>query len=422
MNVLAVEGLQRLAVALLIGLLIGLDRERAEVRKARAEFAGVRTFPLVALSGALPMLFPDPWAPLLGAGAFLAVAAIAVLSYQRTSAAGDIGATTEVAAVTTFLLGALAGVGQLVVAAAAGVAVAVLLAAKPRLEAFSRALTAEEVSAVLELAVISVIVLPLLPNQGYGPWAVLNPQKFWLVVVLVAGLSFLGFVAVRVLGERRGLAVTGAVGGLVSSTATTVAMADRAKADGESVAPAAAAATVLASTVMAVRVAVLAGAVSREILPRVLPVAAAMVVVGALAAWRLARNAGTPAVASSGGVHNPFSLRAAITWAAIYAAILLLARAATEYLGAAGIFAVAAVSAVADVDAVTLAFTQLGARDGAWRVPAAAIALAAVTNTVVKLGIAWWRGAGSYRPRVAAALGAMAVAGAVAGAAVYLRG
>jgi uncharacterized membrane protein (DUF4010 family) len=398
----AVEGLSRLAVALLIGLLIGLDRERAEMRKSHAEFAGVRTFPLVALTGAIPMLFTWPWAPLFAAGAFLAVAAIAVVSYQRTSAAGDVGATTEIAAITTFLLGALAGAGQLVVAAAAGVAVAVLLVAKPRLEAFSRALTAEEISAVLELAVISVIVLPLLPDRGFGPWEVFNPRSLWLVVVLVAGLSFLGFVAVRVVGERRGLAITGAVGGLVSSTAVTVAMADRARGDGEAVAQPAAAATVLASTVMAGRIGVLAGVINAGILSRILPVVGAMIATGLVAAWLIVRRRGSEGegeVAGGSRIRNPFSLKAAFTWAVVYAVILLVARAATEYLGQGGIFAVAAVSAVADVDAVTIAFTQLGAQDGAWRLPAAAVALAAVTNTVVKLGIAWWRGAGSFRGR-----------------------
>jgi uncharacterized membrane protein (DUF4010 family) len=423
MNITVTEGLERLAVALLVGLLIGLDRERAEVRKARKEFAGVRTFPLVALAGAVPLLFDGIWAPVLAAAAFLAVAVIVAISYYRSSAGGEIGATTEVAAITTFLLGALAGAGQLLVAGSAGIAVSVLLVAKVRLETFSRALSADELAAVLELAVISVIVLPLLPDRGYGPWEVLNPRDLWFVVVLVAGLSFLGFVAVRVVGEQRGLAITGAVGGLVSSTAVTVTMADRAKADGEAVAQPAAAAAVLASTVMAVRVAVLGGLISTGVLSRLLPVAGAMAATGLIGAWLIARRpSAAPVTAGGSRIRNPFSLREAVTWAVVYGVILLVSRAAIEYLGTGGVFAVAAVSAVADVDAVTIAFTKLGAQEAAWRVPAAAIALAAVTNTMVKLGIAWWRGAGSFRPKVAAALGAVAVAGGTAGVLVYLRG
>ena len=237
---------ERLLVAFFIGALIGLDRERAEARKPHQEFAGVRTFPLIALAGAIPMLVIDSTGPALLVVSFLTVAAVALTSYVRTSRTGDVGATTEMAAVTTFLLGVLAGAGQLVVAGAAGVTIAILLVAKPRLEAFSHALTSDELAATLELAVISVIILPLLPNQGYGPWAILNPYDIWFVVVLVSGLSFAGFVAIRLLGERRGLTIAAVVGALVSSTAVTMSMAECSRADKNLAAPAAAAA-VLAS-------------------------------------------------------------------------------------------------------------------------------------------------------------------------------
>ncbi len=155
---------------------------------------------------------------------------------------------------------------------------------------------------------------------------------------------------------------------------------------------------------------------------RLLPVVAAMIATGVAGAWIVARRRGPEVATSATRIQNPFSLKQAFTWAIIYGVVLLVARGATEYLGQGGVFAVAALSAVADVDAVTIAYTQLGAREGLWRVPAAAIALAAVINTLVKLGIAWMRGAGSFRPRVAAALGAMALAGAAAGVVVYLRG
>jgi len=145
-----------------------------------------------------------------------------------------------------------------------------LLVAKPRLEAFSRALTEEELTAALELAVISVIILPLLPNRGYGPWQALNPFEIWLIVVLVSGLSC-GVHRDSPFGQQRGMTLTGVAGSLVSSTALTVAMATQARATRE-LAPTAAAATVLASTIMCVRVAVLAGAVNVAILPRLLPV------------------------------------------------------------------------------------------------------------------------------------------------------
>ncbi len=420
MTLTVVAMLERLLVALLVGVLIGLDRERAEVRKARQIFAGVRTFPLVALCGAVPVLLVGQMGPLLAAVSLVAIAAIAVVSYLRSSASGDIGATTEVAAIATFLLGALAGAGELVVAGACGVAVAVLLVAKPKLEAFSRALTPEELTAALELAVITVIVLPLLPNAGYGPWKVWNPREIWMVVVLVTALSFVGFVAMRLLGERRGMAVTGAVGGLVSSTAVTMAMAERSR-SAEQMARAAAAAGVVASSIMPLRVAVLAGAVNAGILPRLLPAMLAMTLAGLVAAWVLSRRSHEETADSGKEIRNPFSLLAAVSFAAIYGVVLLVVRGAGVYFGAGGTYLAAGLSAVADVDAVTIAFSRLGPGEAGWAMPAAAVTVAAVANTLVKLGIGVGMGRGAFRRHIGVALGAMATVGAVAGAVVYWR-
>jgi uncharacterized membrane protein (DUF4010 family) len=414
------QSLERLLVALLVGFLIGLDRERAVTRKKYPEFAGVRTFPLIALAGCVPMLLFDRAGPVPLAVSFLAIAAVAGISYFKHAQEGHVGATTEVAAIGTFLLGMLAGSGELVVAAAAGVVVSVLLVAKPKLESFSRALTPKEMNAVLELAVITVIILPLLPNQGYGPWQVFNPRDMWLVVVLVMGLSFVGFVAARVFGEHRGLAVTGAVGGLVSSTAVTLAMAERSRAGGTT-AHSASAAAILASTVMCARVAVLGGAVNVGLLPRLVPVVLAMGLVGLIAtakAWRepAPTEAGTPTK-----MVNPFSLVAAITFAVVYALVLLVVRAAEAYLGTGGTYAAAAISSLADVDAVTIAFARLGAGPTDWQVPAAAVSLGVVINTLVKLAVGLARGTGEFRRRLSWALGGMAVAGTATAAVVYFE-
>ena len=409
--------LARLGVALLVGLLIGLDRERAEARKARAEFAGVRTFPLIALLGCVPMLLIDSVGPWLVVASFLVVGAIVVVAYLK-AADQHVGATTETAAIATFLLGALAGDGQLLLAGAGGVAVAMLLVFKPKLEGFSRAITPEELTAALELAVITVIVLPLLPDRGYGPWQTLNPREIWLVVVLVAGLSFAGFVAVRLLGEGKGLAATGALGGLASSTAVTVAMADLARESGTMARPAAGAA-VLASTVMALRVLVLAGVTNAGIVPRLLPVTLGMALVGAIAARLIARK-DQRAGERRTQLKNPFSLRQAAFFGAVYAAIVLAVRAAQEYLGEAGLFAAAVLGSVADVDAATIAFTNMGAGDPPWRTGAALITVAAVSNTLVKLGIGAARGGKEFRRSLALGLGTMAVAGAAIGTIVYL--
>ena len=413
-----IPALERLLVAMLVGFLVGLDRERAEARKEHALFAGVRTFPVIALAGAIPMLLEDRVGPALLVATFLAIAAVAVVSYVRTSAHGRIGATTEVAALATFLLGALAGAGQLVVAGAAGVALAVLLVGKPRLEAFSNALTTEEIMAALELAVITVIVLPLLPDRGYGPWQALNPREIWIVVVLVSALSFVGFVAMRVLGPGRGMAITGAVGGLVSSTAITISMAERSHAGA---ARPAAAAAVLASTIMCVRMAALAGAVDPGILPRLLPILTVMAVAGGAAAWLMGRGAAGQTSPVDGTLTNPFSLKAALTFAALYTLVLLGVRVAEEHLGAGGLYLASALSAIVSVDAPTVALAHLGGGTTGWSAPAAAIGVVAITNTLVKFGIAIAYGAGSFRSRVATALGVMSVLGGLVGLAVLGR-
>jgi uncharacterized membrane protein (DUF4010 family) len=412
--------LPKLIAALLIGFLIGLDRERAEIRKQRPIFAGVRTFPLIALAGALSILLLETVGPWLVIACFLTVAGVALISYLRTSAAGDVGATTEVAAIATFLLGSLAGTGQLALAAAAGVAVAVLLAAKPRLERFTRALTSEEVSATLELAVITVIVLPLLPATGYGPGEVLNPRDIWLVVVLVCALSFAGFVATRLLGQKRGLLVYGMAGGLVSSTAVTLAMARRSRAAPET-SRLSAAAAVLASGIMSLRMLFFASTINAGMLPRLAPSLLAMALAAAILAPLLQRGTAPAPPAEAAPMPNPFSLKEALAFAAIYTLILVVLHAAGLYLGPAGTYAVAAAGSLADVDAVTIALARAGPlAAGGWRDPVAAVTLAAIVNTAAKGVIALAAGSGRFRALAGGALAVMGAAGIAVGLALYL--
>jgi uncharacterized membrane protein (DUF4010 family) len=409
----------RLGVALLVGFLIGLDRERAEARKHVDLFAGVRTFPLIALAGALPSLAVEAWgiAPLIAALA--AFAALLGVAYYRSTAAGNVGATTEVAALVTFLLGALAGRGELVLAAGVGIAVALLLNAKPRLERFSQTLAQQDIDSALELGVISCIVLPLLPNEPMGPWGAWNPFEIWLVVVAVSALSFAGFIAVRWLGAERGLLLSGALGALVSSTAVTVAMASRSREDARAQRTAAAA-VLLASTIMGWRVLLLVAAASGVLVLRVLPQIAAMSAVGALAAWRLVARETAVAAPAGEAPGNPFRLRQALAFALFYALVLFAMPAAREFTGAAGVYAATVLSSLVDVDAVTIAFARR-ARLGVESPSEAtlAISLALFVNTLFKLGSALALGAGEFRKWTALGLGAMALVGALAVVGMY---
>ena len=417
------ESLQSLAVALLVGLLIGLDRERAELRKKQPLFAGIRTFPLIALLGAALTLLRSqmgPWPLLAG---FVAVTGIALVSYARGAGEGDIGATTEIAALAAFALGAMAGIGQLVVAGAAGVAVAVLLAVKPSLERISRAVSEQEITAVLELAVISAIVLPLVPDHGYGPWDVLNPFRIWMVVVLVSAVSFAGFIAARWKGEKGGVFWAAALGGLVSSTAVTMAMAQRSRESPEA-GRAIAAGAVLATSVMCGRLLVLVAAAGPALLPRLVPPVGAMALTGLVYGFFLHRGASERSVqgaeagspdrsadnSSARKLSNPFSLRSAIAFGALFAGALLLVRGCQAAFGSSGTLIAALLSGFIDVDAVSIALARASVPEtiGA---AATGIVIACASNNLFKSLVAVVTGAGSFRRLAPFGLSTMSAVG-----------
>jgi uncharacterized membrane protein (DUF4010 family) len=227
--------------------------------------------------------------------------------------------------------------------------------------------------------------------------------------VLVSSLSFAGFLAARFFGERRGILLTGGLGGLVSSTAVTMAMAERSRAGAPR---AAAAAAVIASTIMAARIIVVAGSLQPAIVPPLLPVTGAMVVVGAVTAWILAR--GETGGAPPAQLQNPFSLRQAVGFATVYALVVLGVHVAEERLGTAGLYATAALSGLVDVDAITVAVARGGPVGGGYGPPVLAIAIAAISNSLVKAGMAVAFGAGAFRVLTAAALTALALAGGLA--------
>jgi uncharacterized membrane protein (DUF4010 family) len=408
--------LLRLMVAGLLGGLIGMERERAAHAGREEMFAGVRTFPLFALLGASLTVVTGEMGAAVVSG-FLAVAALAVVSYWRKSSAERVGTTTEMAALATYWVGAIAGAGALVLAAALGIAIAVLLAAKERLESFPQAMTREELRATLTLAVLAAVILPLLPDQGYGPWGVWNPRRIWIVVVLVCGLSFAAFLAVRFWGARRGLYLTGILGGLASSTALTVSLASQSRAE-QGGGAALAVAAGLASTVMLIRVLVLAAIAGPAVLPRLAPFLALAAAGGAFAILILLRRAKT-APPHEAGIANPFRLLEALRFGAVFALVLLAVEAARHYLGSWGIVVASILAGLVDVDAITLSLSGMSARGMPIETAAGGIAVAVLANTAAKAGYAAWRGSPEYRRGVAMILGASFAAGL---AAIFLLG
>jgi uncharacterized membrane protein (DUF4010 family) len=411
--------LLRLLVAGLLGGLIGMERERAAHGGGEPMFAGVRTFPLFALLGASLTVVTGGIGPAVVAG-FLAVAALAVIAYWRTSSRNEVGVTTESAALATYWIGAIAGSGALVLAAGLGITVAVLLAAKERLETFTRAMSPEELRATLTLALISAVILPLLPDEGYGPWEVWNPRKLWTVVVLVCGLSFAAFLAVRIWGATRGVPLTGILGGLASSTAVTVSLASQSR-EMPRAATQLAVGAGLASMVMLVRVAVLTAVAGPAVLIHLGPFLGAAVAGGGLAVALLARRAKSNAAQES-GLTNPFQLREAVRFGVIFAVVLFAVEAARRYVGGWGIVAAATLAGFVDVDAITLSLSGMSASGGLTVATAAGgIAVAVLANTAAKTGYAAWRGVPEYRKGVALILGASFLAGVIALAVMEIR-
>lgn len=400
--------LLRLLVAGLLGGLIGMERERAAHESGEEMFAGVRTFPLFALLGASLTVVTGEMGAAVVAG-FLAVAALAVAAYWRTSSRERAGTTTEVAALVTYWIGAIAGAGALLLAAAIGITMAVLLAAKERLEAFPQAMSREELRATLTLAVLAAVILPLLPDQSYGPWGVWNPRGIWIVVVLVCGLSFAAFLAVRFWGAKRGVYLTGLLGGLASSTALTVSFASQSR-DAERAGTPLAIGAGLASTLMLFRVAALTAIAGPAVLPRLWPFLAAAALGAVVAIVLLVRRARS-APAQESGLKNPFRLVEALRFGVVFALVLLVVEAARHQLGSWGVLVASLLAGFVDVDAITLSLSGMSARGMPVETAAGGIAVAVLANTAAKAAYAAWRGSDEYGKGVARILGASFAAG-----------
>jgi uncharacterized membrane protein (DUF4010 family) len=395
------------AVALLIGLLLGLERERSR-RPDEPLFAGIRTFPLFAVAGYLGALAAAHGAPLALPAVLLVLGAFAVAAYTR-SPADHIGATTEAAALVTALLGAAVAFGQAPVAAAVAVAVALLLALKDPLHKVAGAISGQEILAILKFAVVALIVVPLLPDRAMGPYGALEPRRLGVVVLLLSGVSLAGYLLVRLVGGRAGWPLAGLLGGMVSSTAVTLSFSGKAR-ESSALVKALALGIVLASTVLYARGAVLAalldGTLGRHLAPRL---GLLLVLAVAMAFFQYHRLEAGPADAAKLG--NPVELGRAVMLAAIFAGVLLAARAAQAELGTAGLWAVGAMGGLVDVDSVVVAVARVR-QQGLVDVNAAggAFLLATLTNLMFKAGVVLFVGGRELSRRVLPIFAALALA------------
>lgn len=401
------ELLQRLAAALAIGLLIGVERGwtmRDEPEGERS--VGLRTLALTGLlggvCGALALKL-DGGGMVLGL-AFLAYAlVIAFLRYREIEHEKTFGATTIVAAYVAFALGALAVVGDPGAAAAAGVAATGLLALKAALHGWLKRLTWNELRAGLVLLAMTLILLPVLPNRGFGPLGAINPYELWLMTVLIACVSSAGYIAMKWVGGHQGVALSGIAGGLVSSTAVTLSFSRLAK-ESPSRCAGLAAGILLAGTTMMLRILFVAGSINLALLPRLaLPLLLAGLASAGLAFWSFAKSRDADSAAPL-DLKNPFELGTVLKFGAFLSVIMVAATWLTAVAGDWGAYGLAAVSGIADVDAITLSMARLGQGSLAIETAATAILLAATVNTLAKAALAWI--AGGKGPGLRIALGA----------------
>ena len=375
---------ERAAVAFLVGLLVGAEREHSATEKEEL-FAGIRTFPLIGILGFVAALLSEGRSPFAFAAAAVGFGLLVVASYVLTSLGGDKGATTEIAALLVYSLGAMCFWGMEAFASALAVTATLLLSVRETLHGFAAKIVREDIYAALKLAIVTLIVLPLLPDAPYGPFGAWNPHRIWMYVVLIAAISFAGYVAVKAFGARKGIPMTGLLGGLASSTAVALAFSKRSHDEPRLTRPLAAA-IVIASTIMFVRVLVTATIVCPPLLDRLWKPVALLTLAGAVASLVLHhdRNAGkeTEEVA----LHNPFELGAALKFGAFLAVIFLVAKLAYNQFQERGLYAASLLAGLTDVDAITLQAANQAQDQGAafFGTATTVIVLAMMANTVVK--------------------------------------
>ena len=405
----------RFVVALGLGMLLGMERERT---KGEEGAAGVRTFALIALSGAVAGYLGDRLAlPWLGLLMFGAIAALIVGMYVVTSLQGGTGITTEVSALLAFSLGLLCALGQMQLAGWIAVAMALLLALRDWLHQLASRIDGSDVQATLQFAIVTLIVLPLVPDINYGPAPldVINPYKIWLMVVLISALNFLSYLLVKILGAEHGIGLAGLLGGLVSSTAVTLGFSQRSRQAGED-ASSLALGIVLAWTVMFLRVGIMSSLISWDLGRRLL-VAIGMLSIASLASsywlWRRHQQRERGEVKAGS---NPFELSEAIKFGLLFGVVVFIAKAAQVYLGDAGLYLAAALAGLTDVDAITLAMANLAHTDASnLQTAARAIIIAVMANTMTKSGMAIGLGSAELR-RITLPISALLFATGIAGA------
>ena len=397
------------ATSLAIGLLIGLERERSPNSRA-----GLRTFALVALFGTLAaMLSEKTNATWFLVGGLLIVGVMTIVAYMRhqNDSAADPGTTTVAAIIVCYGLGAIVWYGDTKLAVMLGIITTILLYFKTELHGITQNLGRRDLVSILQFAVLTFIILPILPDENFGPYQAINPYQIWLMVVLISGISLAGYVALRWVGERQGASLLGLFGGLVSSTATTLVYTRLSK-DNQYFMQLAIVVILIANLTVLIRLAIIGSVVSPDILPQLLPVLGSGLLfgIGATVYWWRQFNQHSDIPAPE--INNPAEIRTAAGFGLLYAVVLFFAAWLSDVAGSSGLYVVAMVSGLTDVDAITLTslhLFKLGKLEAAEAITA--ISLGIMSNIAFKLGLIYFIGSALIARRCA--IGMIATLGGV---------
>jgi len=396
--------LLRFAIALAIGVLVGLQRQIAFHDPHRELVAGIRTYALIALLGAAGALagskLESPW-PLLVFGIILG--GYLALSYYQDTQQGDVGLTTEISALLVYIIGALCFWGYVHLGVALGVVTTLLLSLKLEMQRLANSITRNDLLAAVKFAIISAVILTVLPNRSFGipPFDVFNPFKIWLLVVFISGLSFIGFVLMKLVGQNKGIWLTGLLGGLASSTAVTLSLSQQSKKAPE-LSRSFTLGIILAWSVMFVRVLITIYAVNPALVSLIwMPVAGATIAGVTYCVYLLLKRENKPPTDVK--VANPFEIGPAVKFALLFVVILLISRAAQLTFGNAGVYLSSIVAGLADVDAISLSIAELSLEGGTLPLETAGIGIviAALSNTFSKAVLVFIGGAAELRRALA---------------------
>jgi len=403
----------RMLVTAGIGFVLGLEREYSQYSEKAEIFAGLRTFMLVALLGFLTAFLGTAFSNWIFIVGFLSVVCIVAISYWVTSTNGDIGSTTEFAIIFTFLLGGLVFTGNINLSLALTVITLVLLSLKVTLRTMIGQLTQKELFAFVRFVVVALLILPFLPNEYFGPYEVINPREVGWVIVLISGIGFVGYILMKFLGTDRGILLTSILGGLVSSTLVTFTFSKKSKETPE-LSKKYAVGIFAAATIMVIRMFFLVYIFNKSMLiGLIIPLFIVLLTAFGIALFFYNNNFGKPQTVDKIVLGDPLNIKNAVFFGVFYIGILLLVSYANDIYGTKGIYVSSAISALTDIDAIAISVSKLGGATMDLLIAQNAILLAAMSNTIVKIGITVFTGSRQLKKYVLIGYGFIFIAGIV---------